>query len=233
MRVNRDQWMTPAVGNLEIIDAEECLIEIDGVAGYLLVEDIFTLIALLEGMPQKSKILEIGSFMGLSALLFAKALYASQNYSTRIYCVDTWGDWSARFDHPLMKIISQGKIYEKFLNNISDSGLENFIIPIRKDSVETARDFPDENFDLIFIDGDHTVDGAYRDLSAWHPKLKPGGILVGHDYFQTGVQKAVHKYTKERNLSCILFGVGSVFMLVPRDNILANLKSICSCHLAT
>ncbi len=228
MEVNRDQWMSSGIGNLEIVDRADWLIEIDGVAGYLLLEDIFTLIGLLEGMPPKAKILEVGSFMGLSALLFAKAFYASQNYSAKIYCVDIWGDWDVHYDHPLMKIISDGRIYEKFMDNISKSGLGNFIFPIRKESVEASRDFPDQNFDMIFIDGDHTEEGALRDIEAWHPKLKSGGLLIGHDFFQNGVQMAVRRYTKDKDLGCILFGVGSVFMLVPRKNVLNGLKSLCS-----
>ena len=35
--------------------------------------------------------------------------------------------------------------------------------------------------DLLFIDGDHSYEGASRDVSHWLPSLRPGGILVLHD----------------------------------------------------
>ncbi len=36
--------------------------------------------------------------------------------------------------------------------------------------------------DLVFIDGDHSYDQVCRDIRAWTPHLKEGGILCGHDY---------------------------------------------------
>lgn len=54
---------------------------------------------------------------------------------------------------------------------------------IRNDSVDAAQHFADNYFDFIFIDGDHTFEGVYKDLQAWWPKIKQGAILAGHDYW--------------------------------------------------
>lgn len=53
---------------------------------------------------------------------------------------------------------------------------------ILDDSVESAKRFDDETFDLVFIDADHTEAAVRRDLAAWVPKVKPGGLISGHDY---------------------------------------------------
>ena len=53
---------------------------------------------------------------------------------------------------------------------------------IRKDSVEAAGDIEDESLDFVFIDADHSFEGASRDLKAWIPKVKPGGLVTGHDF---------------------------------------------------
>ena len=51
--------------------------------------------------------------------------------------------------------------------------------------------YPDEYFDYIYIDGDHSYFGAYRDMKTWWPKVKKGGVLGGHDVTMGSVAKAV------------------------------------------
>ncbi len=48
--------------------------------------------------------------------------------------------------------------------------------------------------DLVFIDVDpHDYEECSRDIKLWLPKIRPGGIISGHDYGQAypGVVKAV------------------------------------------
>jgi predicted O-methyltransferase YrrM len=46
--------------------------------------------------------------------------------------------------------------------------------------------------DFVFIDADHEYDSVVKDINAWLPKIKQGGIISGHDYFNPcGVKKAV------------------------------------------
>ena len=35
---------------------------------------------------------------------------------------------------------------------------------------------------MVFIDGDHSYAGCKADIKAWLPHIKPGGLLVIHDY---------------------------------------------------
>ena len=49
-------------------------------------------------------------------------------------------------------------------------------------SDEAAQNFPDEYFDLIYIDGDHSYEGVRKDLEAWWPKVKRGRFFLGDDY---------------------------------------------------
>jgi hypothetical protein len=52
----------------------------------------------------------------------------------------------------------------------------------RQDSVRAAASLDDESLDFVVIDAEHSYESVLADINAWWPKLKPGGILVGHDY---------------------------------------------------
>lgn len=42
--------------------------------------------------------------------------------------------------------------------------------------------FPDNYFDMIYIDGDHSYDGVTKDLEISYLKVKENGYICGHDY---------------------------------------------------
>ena len=52
---------------------------------------------------------------------------------------------------------------------------------LQGESAEIARQVPDSTLDWVFIDADHTAQGVMSDLEAWWPKVKPGGLVSGHD----------------------------------------------------
>jgi hypothetical protein len=54
---------------------------------------------------------------------------------------------------------------------------------LRMDSAEAAAQFADRSLSFVYLDGDHSYDGVCRDIQAWAIKLKPNGILAGHDYY--------------------------------------------------
>jgi len=67
-------------------------------------------------------------------------------------------------------------------------------IYIYKPSLEAVKDFKDGSLDFVYIDGNHDYQEVRRDIRAWHPKVRIGGIIGGHDYIGIeSVRKAVHK----------------------------------------
>jgi hypothetical protein len=52
----------------------------------------------------------------------------------------------------------------------------------RMTSVEAAGKAEDHSFDFVYIDARHDYDSVKEDLEAWCSKVRPGGILAGHDY---------------------------------------------------
>lgn len=80
-----------------------------------------------------------------------------------------------------MKLADGGEVRRRFLANCGHfPNLQIF----EMDSLEAAAKLPDGFFDMIFIDGEHTlpsVPSVLADLKAWEPKLAPGGLFCGHD----------------------------------------------------
>jgi len=56
---------------------------------------------------------------------------------------------------------------------------------VRKTSIQALNDFADNSLDFVYIDGDHRFKAVAEDISEWYKKVKPGGIISGHDYFCT------------------------------------------------
>jgi len=81
------------------------------------------------------------------------------------------------------------KGFEQFTSRVR--GYRRRLFILRGDSVEMADKVANNSLDFIFIDADHSYQGVIRDLAAWVPKLKPGGLLSGHDIHLAGVHRAV------------------------------------------
>ena len=49
--------------------------------------------------------------------------------------------------------------------------------------MEASRDFRRNSLDFVYIDSDHRFKETAEDLVEWAKKVRPGGIVAGHDYF--------------------------------------------------
>ena len=65
----------------------------------------------------------------------------------------------------------------------------------------------DGALDWVYIDTDHRYETTRDELEAYAPKVRPGGLLVGHDYeisdyvgdYRYGVIEAVHEFCAEHD----------------------------------
>ncbi len=53
---------------------------------------------------------------------------------------------------------------------------------IRKTLKVALKDFEDNSLDFVYIDGNHDFVNFTNDLHYWLKKIRPGGIISGHDY---------------------------------------------------
>lgn len=79
---------------------------------------------------------------------------------------------------------------------------------IRGMSLSVVKEFPDAYFDCVYIDANHNYHAVSADIKAWAPKVKPGGLLAGHDYVEDcatyGVMRAVIEFAAETSRRTLL-----------------------------
>ena len=77
---------------------------------------------------------------------------------------------------------------------------------IREWSVDAAKLFDDGSLDFVYIDGNHDFANVVKDIHAWSPKVRKGGVISGHDFRQRKnpiahhVVEAVKSYTACYNI---------------------------------
>jgi hypothetical protein len=133
------------------------------------------------------RIMEIGVFHGGNVCSLTKT-YARHPAST-IYCVDPWLDYEEYAEFKGQQMSN----YRQFIHNISllspeelnkihiHRGLSSVIIPT----------FPDDFFDLIYVDGNHDTPYVVEDAILSLRKVKNGGHLIFDDTQCPEVQQAL------------------------------------------
>lgn len=133
---------------------------------------------LYDNAKGKRTIVEIGSWKGRST----HALCSGAVETGTVTAVDHFGG-SKGFDFEVevhsVAIGDDDAVYKEFCKNMV--GFKNLVVN-RRSSAEAAAMYPDGTFDMAFIDAEHTKEGAKNDIRIWLPKVKPGGLLCGHDY---------------------------------------------------
>jgi hypothetical protein len=97
------------------------------------------------------------------------------------------------------------EFYEETRRRLAGYGSRSTIW--RMTSVEAAAKASDHSFDFVYIDARHDYASVKEDLEAWCAKVRPGGILAGHDYVDGDlpqgefyVKSAVDEFFGERGI---------------------------------
>lgn len=135
---------------------------------------------------------EIGAWMGRSTAFLGQEIKASGK-NIQLHVVDTWeGSPEKVHRRRLAKLQDEGKtLFDVFSHNMAACGVDQVVTPVRSDSVSAAEFYLDRGLDFVFIDGEHTYKAVCADIDAWLPKVKPGGVLAGHDLPHGPVRDAV------------------------------------------
>ena len=93
--------------------------------------------------------------------------------------------------------------YRSALKRLSPFRERSCLLRMRFD--EALSLFDDESLDFVYVDGyAHTAEEGGRTFYDWYPKIRPGGIIAGHDYDLSAfpmVVEAVDRFAADVGLS--------------------------------
>jgi hypothetical protein len=146
------------------------------VPGWLFNGDLIALGQLASNLSENNIIVEIGSLHGKSAVQMAKSTTAS------IYCFDLW-DGRSILSGDGFERINDLETFQSFTKEYPN------IKSKRVNKSPNSADWGEQLVDLIFIDAAHSNPSDWELIEYWMPKIKKGGILCGHDFFQGPPEK--------------------------------------------
>jgi hypothetical protein len=120
---------------------------------------------------------EIGVEEGMYSEILCKGIP-----NLHLYCVDPWTAYKGYRDH-----VSQSKLDRFYIT--AQERLTPYHCELIKDySMDTVKRFENKSLDFVYIDGNHEIPWIIDDICAWRDKVRPGGIVSGHDFIESKVQ---------------------------------------------
>ena len=127
------------------------------------------------GDNSNKTMIEIGSFVGESTVLFAQSF-------KKVIAVDPFMEGYDPQD-PTSHSFDFDNVYQTYLDRIT---IYSNIQTIIETSDDAVKELDGETYDFIYIDGIHTYEQVKKDIQNYLPLIKKGGVIGGHDYVNSG-----------------------------------------------
>lgn len=127
-----------------------------------------------------------------------------------LYMVDSWkahapdSEYAKTGDfHGKLMAEQQAQYFQQAKTVTEFAGDRGIVFKIESlAAVEFLATWQCDGLDFIFLDADHTYDAVKKDIAAWSPQIKAGGLICGHDYAHPnfpdwGVKRAVDEFCTE------------------------------------
>lgn len=173
------------------------------------------LASLVTKIPDSGVIVEVGSFLGRTAVVMAR----HAKPSVKIFCIDIFPekikigiDTSSYYNNSQYpKLGQEFNVRLEFKKNTQE--FENIIPIIGKSPYEIQ--YTNEPIDMFFLDGNHNNPNDLENLNFFCPLVKSGGIICGHDFSSAfpDVQKNVKMLETIYNTKSIVFPKTSFWMI--------------------
>jgi Methyltransferase domain len=139
---------------------------------------------------------EIGAFGGSTTYPIASSLrFINQG---KLYAIDAWDNQAAiegleKGDPNLewWKKVDMRAIKNQFISSITSKKLTKWCQPISNRSEQAVLSFADESIDFLYIDGNCSSSGSFRDVFLFFPKVKTGGFIWFNDADADSKNKSV------------------------------------------
>lgn len=163
------------------------------------------------------RMLEVGVFKGQTTAVLAAVAREMGGY---VVAVDPmrWASHPASLGEHLDAWLHPVSYESAFWRNVRRSGGETVrLYRARSDDEQLLADPSPllRSFDLAFIDGEHTYEGASRDLALWGKRVVNGGLILMHDVRDRfpGVRRAFIEYARRGDHEALWPAAGSVGVL--------------------
>lgn len=117
---------------------------------------------------------ELGSFKGQ----FANTIL--NNWGGTLLMVDVWRELPHQEYDDASNHREHIDAYSQAMENIK--GFEDRAYMLRMKGEHACNFIEDKSLDFVYIDANHTYQAVKNDIRLWYPKVKSGGIIMGHDY---------------------------------------------------
>lgn len=164
---------------------------------------------MIRSFPRNATAAEIG----VAAGDFAEQILA-ETAPQRLYLIDLWRDGSRASGVAIKDSAETSEKHPHDIDRVNTRFGEEIaagrILLLRGVSWEKIAEIDEASLDWAYLDAAHNYDSVRKDLEALRPKLKPHGIIAGHDYvrwgrhgFRCGVIEAVHSFCIEHGFEMI------------------------------
>jgi predicted O-methyltransferase YrrM len=141
--------------------------------------DVANLYYSLTKMIRPLLVVEIGCFIGFSTLHFAQAL-REQGFGKMI-SIDAF-DWEVDAGNGMENRQDVALRYWR------KAQLEDIVTYVKGYSTEVYSELEStikKKVDLLYIDGDHSIKGVFKDLNTYYDDVRVGGYIILHDIYPT------------------------------------------------
>ena len=166
---------------------------------------------------------KIGVEVGVAAGWYSTKIM-ERNPQLLLYGIDPWISYEGYTDY---KLKSTFKTLEEQAHARLDK-YPNYKF-VKEFSMDAVQQFEDNGLDFVYIDGNHASPFVDQDINEWYKKVKPGGILAGHDYTKTkgrpyrppnnNTIAATNKFADENKLILFLLGTKAIKEGEVRDKV--------------
>jgi hypothetical protein len=124
---------------------------------------------------------QTGVELGVQHGLFAESILTRWTSAKRYYLVDPWTQQKDYVDIANVDPVEQEERMEQTRTRLAR--FKDRVELLRAFSFDAVKTFDDCSLDFVYVDAVHDFQGALDDLVDWWPKVRPGGIMAGHDYY--------------------------------------------------
>lgn len=122
---------------------------------------------------------KVGAEVGTEAGKYAEIL-CSRNPDLRLYCIDKYEDYPFYRDYiNKQNILNDARaIWKNRMAPYNAALIEGY-------SMDVVKTFADGSLDFVYIDANHELPFVTEDIFYWSRKVRAGGIIAGHDFYET------------------------------------------------